>query len=625
MSLCCSTKSLVKSGCSDSGSWYRPHPYGVYPRGNARRVEDIVERFGTLSGLVRLRSAKQEDDHAEQAYLDVVQNILSFLEVPDLCELSATCSAWYVMVHCTDAFRSAYQALSPTYMNYHGSWKESAIRAYLAEASRSASAALAPSSAALTTTSKRKTMEEEEKLTAAASPRRKRSRDNAEGNQGGMDNGSYAEMARLGEGATRVSATEVHRRRCFTGCDVGTMTVLSHTPVPVSRAYYCDQMFQAWMCTLLPPHHLLRRVPSDEVPRLLKETQNRNAAPHAPQYASRLRPVDRRQGLSVEEFVREYEAKRVPVILTDVATEWPVFRLLQGEFKNLSLRRKSLVREGRSEAPLRCEFTEMNIEDYVRYATEQRDERPIYMFDAEFASVFDVERLFTVPEHFARDDFFRVLGEAERPKYRWIIAGPARGGSSFHVDPNYTHAWNANLTGRKRWLFFPPSSPPPGVVPSADMSEVATPVSLTEWVLNYYEESVRQLHQVGYECVCEPGDVMFVPCGWWHSVINLEDSVAITQNYVSRTNLFDVLKFLRAMKNSISGVNEDAATASAEETQQRRAALGAQFSRAMQAAHPVLMSEMVQREEREREERERRRFTAVELLPKDADGFQFDF
>lgn len=595
-----------------------------------------MDRFGTLSGLVHLRSHKQEDDHAEQAYIEVVQNILSFLEVPDLCQLSATCSGWYVMVHCTDAFRTAYNALSPSYMDFHGSWKESAIRAYLSKTVGALkeqeqveedgnrrhrhSPSLRLCSPPLTLTATR-----DAAAPSSGSLPRKRQRENSREEH---DHPGTAERRTSNSSTTtRCSSAEAptDSRWCLTDPDGRMIAVPSHRPVAVSRAYFCDQLFQAWMCTLLPPHHLLRQVPMDQVPRLLEETNNRNAAPHSPQYASRLKPVERRHGLSVEEFVREYEEKRVPVILTDVATEWPMFKILQGEFKNMSLRRKSLVRDGQAETPLRCEFTEMNIEDYVRYAMEQQDERPIYMFDAEFASVFNVEKLFTVPAHFARDDFFRVLGEPARPKYRWIIAGPSRGGSSFHVDPNYTHAWNANLTGRKRWLFFPPSSPPPGVVPSADMSEVATPVSLTEWLLNYYEDSVRQLHQVGYECVCEPGDIMFVPCGWWHSVINLEDSVAITQNYVSRTNLFDVLKFLRAMKNSISGVNEDIASVSEEETRERRAALGVQFTQAMQSAHPALMATMAEREQQEKAERERRRFTAVQMLPAEEDGFRFDF
>ena len=34
--------------------------------------------------------------------------------------------------------------------------------------------------------------------------------------------------------------------------------------------------------------------------------------------------------------------------------------------------------------------------------------------------------------------------------------------------------------------------------------------------------------------------MIFVPAQWWHMVVNLEDSVAITQNYVSRQNLPEV-------------------------------------------------------------------------------------
>lgn len=60
------------------------------------------------------------------------------------------------------------------------------------------------------------------------------------------------------------------------------------------------------------------------------------------------------------------------------------------------------------------------------------------------------------------------------------------------------------------------------------------------------------------ECTVKAGDILFVPRGWWHVALNLEDSIAITHNYVSATNLPYVLTFLKTRNPAlVSGLETD--------------------------------------------------------------------
>jgi hypothetical protein len=274
--------------------------------------------------------------------------------------------------------------------------------------------------------------------------------------------------------------------------------------------------------------------------------------------------------LTIERFLSEYEEKNIPVVVKGATTFWPASQKWDKDYlleqtKDVTFRATSAV------APLPAQFT---MESYSQYCDSATEEAPLYLFDRTFA-----ESCPTLLNDFAGPlknscpffddeaahghDLFSLLGSGKRPDHRWLIIGPKRSGSSFHIDPNATHAWNAPIRGRKRWIFYPPGVSPPGVFPSSNGDDVIMPISLAEWFLSHWNDHVKQRSNPDkskrpLECTVKPGEILFVPHGWWHCVLNLDDgmSVALTQNYVSKSNLSDVLRFLSQRPQQISGCRD---------------------------------------------------------------------
>lgn len=55
-----------------------------------------------------------------------------------------------------------------------------------------------------------------------------------------------------------------------------------------------------------------------------------------------------------------------------------------------------------------------------------------------------------------------------------------------------------------------------------------------------------------YEGLQNPGEVIFVPGDWWHGVLNLEDTVAVTQNYCGPDNFDLVWKRTRKEREKVA-------------------------------------------------------------------------
>uniref|UniRef100_A0A0G4HS97 JmjC domain-containing protein n=1 Tax=Chromera velia CCMP2878 TaxID=1169474 RepID=A0A0G4HS97_9ALVE len=312
------------------------------------------------------------------------------------------------------------------------------------------------------------------------------------------------------------------------------------------RGLYSDILFQRWLCAnveLLPQWlrtNNLQRVKASE--------------------------------LDVPTFISKFEEKNLPVVIEGAASSWP----------SVGKWGRDLFLSEHGDAQFLCGPVRMKFRDFATYMDRSKDDSPMFIFDPKFADsdvAPDLAGDFQPLEYFS-DDLFTLL--PQRPNYRWLLYGAKRSGSKWHIDPNMTSAWNAVVKGSKRWMMLPPGVTPPGVFPSPDGAEVTQPVSLVEWYLNFYEAAKDKSNTCGYtllETTVHAGDVIFVPRGWWHAVLNVEDeTIAITQNFVSPRALKHVRSFLHNRKEQISGVPES-----------RRSTLGDEFDAALRRERPELM------------------------------------
>jgi histone arginine demethylase JMJD6 len=219
---------------------------------------------------------------------------------------------------------------------------------------------------------------------------------------------------------------------------------------------------------------------------------------------------------------------------------------------------------------------------FHRYAHDPdhglKDDSPLYIFDSNMLKKANLVKDYIVP-HLFSEDLLKHAGEERRPPYQWICIGGARSGTGIHVDPLGTSAWNALITGHKRWALFPPGSVPKGVLKPKGVN------SAVRWFDVVWPETQKEAWtQNGYPRPIEvwqgPGDTMFVPSGWWHVrlkvedfflapptapthtstshtymlqvVVNLDFTVAVTHNFCSSSNFALVFRHTRVSRPKMS-------------------------------------------------------------------------
>ena len=101
----------------------------------------------------------------------------------------------------------------------------------------------------------------------------------------------------------------------------------------------------------------------------------------------------------------------------------------------------------------------------------------------------------------------------KRPASHFYL-GSAGSGAPMHY---HSHSYNVLVFGRKRWVILPPRH--------ALFSK--------QHIANWLETEYKALRDDGaaMECIQEPGDVLYIPEGWAHGVLNLDDSIGFSTEF----------------------------------------------------------------------------------------------
>lgn len=132
------------------------------------------------------------------------------------------------------------------------------------------------------------------------------------------------------------------------------------------------------------------------------------------------------------------------------------------------------------------------------------------------------------------------------------------------MDPLATSAWNALLHGEKRWVVLEPTvykalqqqehnsaNPQPQQAGVEDNDVFG-------WFTQLWPALQAEMGSGSLNCgkvfdfVQRPGETVYVPRGWAHAVVNLQPSVALTQNLCSRYDVTHVWAELNQHKGQLA-------------------------------------------------------------------------
>jgi histone arginine demethylase JMJD6 len=265
--------------------------------------------------------------------------------------------------------------------------------------------------------------------------------------------------------------------------------------------------------------------------------------------------IERREKLSYEEFANEYLYANKPVVITDALRDWPALKRWSPEFfkREFATMKFTLSDNLKAKAGYKGNAesgTEFTMDSFIDRVLASTEENPApYFRNQVLYELFptlkqDIEPL---PEYFMPNwlpDHYMVkyVGEVlnRGAAIELYIGGKGGAFPVLHYDGACAHAFLMQVYGRKKFILYPPSQEQ-YLYPSPEKENLSQVNSLDNPDLEKFPLFAKAEPTV---FILEPGEMVFIPCHWWHTTKMLTPSISISMNTVNQSNWHELVNFV---------------------------------------------------------------------------------
>lgn len=158
----------------------------------------------------------------------------------------------------------------------------------------------------------------------------------------------------------------------------------------------------------------------------------------------------------------------------------------------------------------------------------QQQQQLLYLKDYKFVAVHPDYEAYKWPVYF-QDDW---LNGYTRNAYKFLYLGPKGTSTRLHADVLRSYSWSTNVCGIKRWYLVPPQYT--HLLYDVFSQQLASDLHCDDTVMF---PGLAKARKRALEIIQKPGETIFVPSGWHHTVENLAPTLSINHNWLNGANI----------------------------------------------------------------------------------------